>query len=90
MADIEIRFRMNLETGKKDIFIDFESDEDAMRHEHERDHKRIIQQLIEEGVLNEDEVGDVTVERVDAHQSGQPEEIGHPPGLFEFLVELCA
>ena len=74
MADIEIRFRMNLETGKKDIFIDFESDEDAMRHEHERDHKRIIQQLIEEGVLNEDEVGDVTVERVEPGEQTQQTE----------------
>ena len=36
MGDISIRFRMNMRSGKKDIYIDYESDDDAMRHEHEK------------------------------------------------------
>jgi hypothetical protein len=63
MAEIEIRFRMNMESGKKDIFIDYHGDEDAMRHEHERDHGSIVRQLIGDGVLTEDEVGEIQVER---------------------------
>lgn len=71
MGRIEIRFRMNMGTGKKDIFIEFESDEDAMRHEHERDHRRIVEQLIGQGLVEAEEVGEVKVERV---RPGQPVE----------------
>lgn len=63
MGEISIRFRMNMETGKKDIVIEFESDEDAMRHEHEKRHRQIVEQLVGQGVLAADEVGEVTVER---------------------------
>ncbi len=69
MGQIEIRFRMNLKTGKKDLLIDFESDEDAMRHEHERDHRRVIERLVGQGVLQPDEVGEVVVQR---KAPGQP------------------
>lgn len=69
MGQIEIRFRMNLKTGKKDILIDFESDEDAMRHEHERDHRRVIERLVGQGVLQADEAGEVVVQR---KAPGQP------------------
>ena len=63
MGEISIRFRMNMETGKKDIVIEFESDEDAMRHEHEKRHRQIVEQLVGQGVLEADEVGEVTVSR---------------------------
>lgn len=71
MAEIQIRFRMNLKTGKKDILIDYEGDEDAMRHEHERDHKRIVQQLIGKGLIAEEEVGEVQVRREAPGQAAQ-------------------
>jgi len=61
MAEIEIRFRMNMDTGKKDIFIDFQGEEDAMRHEHERDHKRIIKEIL--GDMDDDEIGEIVVSR---------------------------
>jgi hypothetical protein len=63
MAQIEIRFRMNIATGKKDIIVDVESDEDAMRHEHERDHRRIVERLIGQGLIEAGEVGEIKVER---------------------------
>ena len=74
MGEINIRFRMNLETGKKDLVIDFESDEDAMRHEHEKRHRQIIQRLVGEGILNADEVGEVIVEREQPAQRVQQRE----------------
>ena len=63
MGEISIRFRMNLESGTKDIVIEFESDEDAMRHEHERRHRQIVEQLVGQGLLQAGEVGEVIVER---------------------------
>ena len=74
MGEIQIRFRMNMESGKKDIVIEFESDRDAMRHEHERDHKRIVEQLVGQGVLAAEEVGEVTVERAAPGVSAAPEQ----------------
>lgn len=71
MGQIEIRFRMNMATGKKDIFIEFESDEDAMRHEHERDHRKIVERLIGQGLVEAEEVGEIKVERA---KPGQPVE----------------
>ena len=78
MAEIQIRFRMNMKTGKKDIHIDYESDEDAMRHEHERDHKRIVEQLIGQGLIAAEEVGEVQVGR-EAPGQASPEERQEPP-----------
>jgi hypothetical protein len=76
MGEINIRFRMNMKTGKKDIYIDFESDEDAMRHEHEREHKKIIERLVGAGLLEDSEVGEVIVER---QQPGLLNENKEPP-----------
>lgn len=63
MAEMTIRLRVNPETGKKDIVIDLRSDEDALPHEHEQQHRRLVDQLIEGGILSEGEVGKVIVER---------------------------
>ena len=63
MGEISIRFRMNMATGKKDIYIDYESDEDAMRHEHEKGHKGIVERIIGAGLIEADEVGEIVVER---------------------------
>lgn len=75
MADISIRFRMNLGSGKKDIVIDFEGDEDLMRHEHEKRHRQVIERLIGEGILQADEVGEIIIER---EQPGQPVQSREP------------
>lgn len=75
MSEIEIRFRMNMKSGKKDIVIDVHGDEDLMRHEHEKKHRDIVERLVGEGVLSADEVGEVIVERSapgQAIQSSEP------------------
>jgi len=69
VSEIEIRFRMNLKSGKKDIVIDFHGDEDLMRHEHEKKHREIVQRLVGEGILSADEVGEVVVERAAPQQA---------------------
>jgi hypothetical protein len=64
LGDITIRFRMNVETGKKDIVVEYDSDDDALPHEHERRHKEIVEQLLGKGILLPGEAGEVKVERV--------------------------
>lgn len=64
MGDITIRFRMNVETGKKDIVVEYEGDDDALPHEHERHHKEIVERLLGQGILKGDEAHEVKVERV--------------------------
>ena len=71
MAEINIRLIYNLESGKKDIFIDFESDPDALPIEHEEAHRDIIQQLIGQNVLSEAEAGEVVVNRIEPKRTGQ-------------------
>ena len=46
MAEIQIKFRHNPKTGKRDMIINYESDQDALPHEHERDHRALIEKLI--------------------------------------------
>lgn len=69
MADITIRLLYNLETGKKDIYVDFVSDDDALPIEHEQHHKQVIEELLGQGILSPDEVGDVNVSRVPPQQA---------------------
>lgn len=72
MGDIRIRFRMNMDTGQTDIVVDYESDEDQMRHEHERRHRDLVKQLVGEGLIAEDQVGEVVVERVKTPEQATP------------------
>ena len=41
MAEMTIRLRVNPGTGKKDIVISLRSDEDALPHEHEQQHRQL-------------------------------------------------
>lgn len=63
MARITIRLIVNPETRKRDVVIDYESDQDAMAMEHEDDHGKIVDQLIEGGALNAAELGKIIVNR---------------------------
>lgn len=46
MAEITIRLKQDPKTGVREVTIDYESDSDALPHEHEQDHKRWAQGLI--------------------------------------------
>jgi len=64
MSEVMIKLVYNLKSGKKDVFIDFVSDIDALPIEHERDHKRLVQELLGRGILTPDELGEVAVRRL--------------------------
>lgn len=64
MAEVTIRMVSNPSTGKRDIYIDYESEDDALPFEHENDHKDIVEQLLGQGVLDPNDVGQIKVGRV--------------------------
>ena len=74
MAEITIRLIYNLETGKKDIYVDYESEDDALPVEHEKEHRQIVAELLGKGVLEPDEVGELQVRRVTPEREQQTEE----------------
>jgi hypothetical protein len=63
MAEMTIRLRCDPATGKKDIIISLRSDEDALPHEHEQQHRTLVEKLIHGGLLKASEVGQIIVER---------------------------
>ncbi len=70
MAEMTIRLRCDPATGKKDIIVSLHSDEDALPHEHEQQHKALVEKLIHGGLLEASEVGQIVVER--EQPEGQP------------------
>jgi hypothetical protein len=63
MAEMTIRLRCDPATGKKDIIISLRSDADALPHEHEQQHKALVEKLIHKGLLTASELGQIVVER---------------------------
>lgn len=63
MAEMTIQLKIDPATGKKDIVIALRSDDDALPHEHEQQHQRLVEKLIEGGLLQASEVGKIVVER---------------------------
>ena len=64
MGEINIRFRFDTTTGRKEIVVEYESDSDRLPVEHEKRHREIVEQLVGRGILKPDETGNVRVERV--------------------------
>jgi FtsH ternary system domain X3-analog len=63
MPEVTIRLRINPETGKKDIIVSMRSDEDALPHEHEQQHKALADKLVNGGLVKAAELGKIIVER---------------------------
>ena len=73
MAEMTIQLRINPETGKKDIIVSLSSDEDALPHEHEQQHRQLVDKLIEGGLLSAAEAGEVIVEREEEQLQAAPQ-----------------
>ncbi len=63
MAEMTIRLRCDPATGKKDIVVTLRSDPDALPHEHEQQHRALVEKLMAGGLLKASEIGQVVVER---------------------------
>jgi hypothetical protein len=73
MAQMTIRLRRDPATGKQDIVISLTSDADALPHEHEQQHKALVEKLIHGGLLKASEVGQIIVEREEEKEVAQPQ-----------------
>jgi len=62
LAEITITLR-RLAAGRHEVRIDYRSDDDAMPHEHEVQHRCLITELFPELVFTEDRDAAVRVER---------------------------
>jgi hypothetical protein len=67
MAEITIRLRHNQQTGRRELVIHLESDSDVLGHEHEIDHRALVEKLLGQPVGADT---DLVIERVD--KAGQP------------------
>jgi hypothetical protein len=63
MAEMTLRLEIDPETGRKNLIISYQSDSDALPHEHEDEHRRLVDGLIEGGLVKARELGKVVVER---------------------------
>lgn len=87
MASVTIRLIADPRTGKKNVIISYESDADAMPIEHEDDHRRIVDKLIEGGALSASELGTIIVDREESGAVPQQEEQTEAAVLPEGLTE---
>jgi len=69
MAEITIRLRHNQKTGRRELVIHLESDSDVLQHEHEGDHRALVEKLIGQKVGADT---DVVIERVEKGASPTP------------------
>ena len=77
MPEMTIRLQRDPETGKQNIIIKLRSDEDALPHEHEQQHRALVDKLIDGGIVKAGEVGNIIVEREE--KTAAPEPAGNTP-----------
>jgi hypothetical protein len=61
MASVRIRLEIDPQTSKRTVVIGYESDSDALPHEHEEAHRKLVQKLFEGGIAREGDA--IRVER---------------------------
>ena len=63
MATLILRLETDPATKKKNIWIKYESDSDALPMEHEEAHKKLVDALIAGGKVKAEDVGTIRIER---------------------------
>ena len=64
MAELNIRLTYNRQTGRHDIFVDYESDADSLPFEHEEDHRALVDKIISSTGMSEEDFGEVVIRRL--------------------------
>jgi hypothetical protein len=72
MAEMTIRLQIDPATGKRDIIVTLRSDDDSLPHEHEQQHRQLVDQLVEGGLLKAGEAGRVIIERSEEESESAP------------------
>ncbi|MCA9527618.1 MAG: hypothetical protein KC549_15125 [Myxococcales bacterium] len=70
MAEVTLKLRHDPRTGERVLVIHYESEDDALPHEHERDHRAWVESLL--GVPLGTLADSVEVERIGKAGAGQP------------------
>lgn len=63
MATLILRLEVDPNTKKKNVWVKYESDSDALPIEHEEQHKQIVEALLKGGKVKAEELGTITIER---------------------------
>ena len=72
MAKMTIRLEIDPATNKKNIIVSLSSDDDGPPHEHEEQHRALVEKLIQGGVVKAGELGKVIIEREEEAQANLP------------------
>lgn len=87
MAEMTIRLVFDPATGKRNVVISLRSDDDALPHEHEEQHRLLVDKLIEGGIVSASEVGQVIVEREEEQPVESPQSDPHAAGERRSVAE---
>ena len=63
MATLTLRLEIDPTTKKKNVWVKYDSDSDALPGEHEEQHKKLLEALLAGGTVKADELGTITIER---------------------------
>jgi hypothetical protein len=78
MATLTLRLETDPVTRKKNVWVKYESDADALPLEHEQEHRRLLEALLAGGTLKAEELGTFTVEREGHPAREAPNSTGEP------------
>ncbi len=82
MAEVTIRLRHNARTGERELVIHYESESDALPHEHEQDHRALAEAILGRPigeVIGAASVDRVVVERAPVAGEAAAEEAARAP-----------
>lgn len=82
MATLTLRLETDPNTKKKNVWVKYDSDSDALPLEHEEQHKKLLQALLAGGTVKEDELGTITIER-EGQGDAKPSHPGAEPAQRE-------
>lgn len=63
MATLILRLEIDPSTKKKNVWVKYDSDSDALPMEHEEQHKKLVEALLAGGTVKPEELGTITIER---------------------------
>lgn len=79
MPEMTIQLRCDAATGKRDIVVKLHGDEDLLPIEHEQLHRRLVDRLLEGGLIKPDEAGRLLIEREEGAAALPTEAQDNPP-----------
>jgi uncharacterized protein YtpQ (UPF0354 family) len=63
MATLTLRLEIDSVTKKKNVWVKYDSDSDALPIEHEEQHKKLVEALLKGGQIKAEELGTIHIER---------------------------